>query len=84
MIAPPRAADAPSPAAIEVCDELVFSELYRDFDLIESYAISGKEAARRGDRAEVRLRLRIQLKDIFRHAVEIHDLLSTEPPKESS
>jgi hypothetical protein len=35
---------------MEACDEFLLDELARDFDLIESYAISGKEAARRGDR----------------------------------
>jgi hypothetical protein len=80
MSAPPAVA-APSPEAIAAADEFVLDELYRDFDLIESYAISGKEAARRGDRREVRLRLRVQLRDCFHHAVEVHNLLSTEPPK---
>jgi hypothetical protein len=67
----------PSPEAVAECDEFILDELYRDFDLIESYAISGKEAARRGDREEIRLRLRVQLRDCFRHAVEVHNLLST-------
>jgi hypothetical protein len=74
---------APSPEAIAECDEFVLDELFRAFDLIESYATSGKEAARRGDRNEIRLRLRIQLRDLFRHAVQVHDLLSPEPPKGS-
>jgi hypothetical protein len=71
----------PSPEAIAACDEFVLDELYRAFDLIESYAISGKEAARRGDRSEVSLRLRTQIQDCFHYAVQIHDLLSSEPPK---
>jgi hypothetical protein len=69
----------PSPEAIAAADDYIFDELARAFDLIKSYAVSGKEAARRGDRDEVRLRLRIQLKDCFRHAVQVHDLLSPSP-----
>jgi hypothetical protein len=66
----------PSPEAIAEADEFILDELFRAFDLIESYAISGKEAARRGDREEIKLRLRTQLRDCFRHAVATHDLLS--------
>jgi hypothetical protein len=73
----------PSPEAMAACDEFVLDELASAFDLIESYAISGKEAARRRDRDEVRLRLRIQLRDCFRHAVQIHDLLSPRSLPES-
>jgi hypothetical protein len=69
----------PSPEAIAACDEFVLDELYRAFDLIASYTNSAMEAARRGDRGEIRLRLRVQLRDCFRHAVQIHDLLSLEP-----
>jgi hypothetical protein len=69
----------PSPEAIAACDEFILDELYRAFDLIESYAISGKEASRRGDRGEIRLRLRVQLRDCFHHAVQVHDLLSPRP-----
>jgi hypothetical protein len=69
----------PSPEAIAACDEFILDELCRTFDLITSYANSGLEAARRGDRDEIRLRLRIQLRDCFRHAVQIHDLLSSRP-----
>jgi hypothetical protein len=82
MSAPPALA-APSAEAIAAADEFVLDELYRAFDLIESYAISGKEAARRGDRSEVQLRLRTQMRDCFNYALEIHNLLSPEPPKES-
>jgi hypothetical protein len=67
----------PSAEAVAEADEIVFDELFRSFDLIVSYAASAKEAARRGDRDEIRLRLRIQLRDTFRHAVQIHDMLST-------
>jgi hypothetical protein len=77
-------AEPPSPEAIAECDELVLDELFRAFDLIESYAISGKEAARRGDREEIRLRLRTQLRDCFRHAVATHDLLSAQPTETSA
>jgi hypothetical protein len=70
--------NAPSPEAVAECDECILDELFRVFELIESYAISGKEAARRGDREEVRLRLRVQLRDTFRHAVNVHNLLSTQ------
>jgi hypothetical protein len=50
--------------------------------LIRSYAVSGIEAARRGDRNEIKLRLRVQMRDCFRHAVQLHDLLSGDKPKE--
>jgi hypothetical protein len=73
------ASRGPSPEAMEACDEFLLDELASAFDLIESYAISGKEAARRRDRDEVRLRLRMQLRDCFRHAVQVHDLLSPGP-----
>jgi hypothetical protein len=76
-------ASGPSREAIAQCDEFVLDELYRAFDLIESYAISGKEASRRGDREEIRLRLRVQLRDCFRHAVATHDLLSTRRANET-
>ena len=74
----------PSPEASAVCDEFILDELFRAFDLIESYAISGKEAAKRGDRNEIKLRLRIQLRVCFRYAVQIHDLLSPTPLPGSS
>ena len=67
----------PSPEAIAAADEFVLDELYRILGLIASYATSGLEAARRGDVEEIRLRLRVQLRDCFRHAVEVHNLLST-------
>lgn len=70
----------PSPEAIAACDEFILDELCRAFDLIGSYATSAMEAARRGDRDELRLRLRSQLRDCFRHAVELHKLLSPERP----
>ena len=68
----------PSPEARAEADEYVLDELFRSFDLIRSYATSGLEATKRGDRAEIRLRLRVQLRDCFRHAVATHDLLSRE------
>lgn len=74
----------PSPEAIAEADEAILDELYHAFMLIESYARSGLEAARRGDREEVRLRLRSQLRDLFRHAVAVHDLLSAPAPSEKS
>jgi hypothetical protein len=66
----------PSPEAVATADEFVLDELYDAFERIRSYAVSGIEAARRGDRDEVRLRLRVQLRDAFRYAVEVHNLLS--------
>ena len=78
-----QAPAGPSPEATAVCDEFVLDELFRAFDRIESYAISGREAAKRGDRDEVKLRLRIQLRDCFRYAVQIHDLLSSGHPQGS-
>ena len=74
----------PSPEAIAEGDDYILDELYRAFGLIESYARSGLEAARRGDRDEIRLRLRCQLRDVFRHAVATHDLLSTQPANETA
>ena len=71
---------APSPEAIAACDEFILDELCHSFDLIGSYATSAMEAARRGDRNELRLRLRNQLRDCFRYAVELHKLLSPERP----
>jgi hypothetical protein len=67
----------PPPDAIAECDEFLLDEIYHDLSLIWSYATSAMEAARRGDREELTLRLRIQLRDCFRHAVEMHNLLST-------
>lgn len=63
---------------LEHPDEFLLGELYQAFETIRSYAVSGREAADRGDRDEIRLRLRVQLRDTFRHAVKLHDLLSTE------
>jgi hypothetical protein len=67
---------APSVEAIAACDEFVLDELWDIFGLIISYSNSALEACRRGDRLEIRLRLRQQLRDCFRHAVAVHDLLS--------
>jgi hypothetical protein len=67
----------PSPDAIAAADEFLLDEIFYDLDLIRSYSISAMEACRRGDREELRLRLRVQLGDCFRHAVELHNLLST-------
>ena len=69
----------PSQEAIAACDEHVLDELYQCVRPDQSYARSGLEAARRGDRDEIRLRLRCQLRDAFRHAVAVHDLLSKTP-----
>jgi hypothetical protein len=69
----------PSPEAVEEANEFLLDEIYRDLDLIRSYAISAMEACRRGDREELRIRLRSQLRDCFRHAVQIHDLLGRAP-----
>jgi hypothetical protein len=76
-----RAASSPSTEAIAACDEYLLDEIWDTLQLIGSYTNSALEAARRGDRDEIRLRLRIQLRDCFRHAVKLHDLLSTESPK---
>jgi hypothetical protein len=69
----------PSSEAIAVGDGFVLDELYEAFELIRSYAARGREAAGRGDRAEIRLRLRVQLRDAFRYAVSVHNLLSQAP-----
>ena len=66
----------PSPEAIALCEEFLLDEIFHDLSLIASYTTSALEAARRGDRDELRLRLRVQLRDCFRHAVQLHDLLS--------
>jgi len=70
--------DPTSPAAVAEADEFLLEEIFRDLNFIWSYAASAMEAARRGDRDELRLRLRIQLRDHFRHAAKLHDLLSTQ------
>jgi hypothetical protein len=72
----------PSPEAIAAADEFVLDELFRDLCLIGSYTNSAIEAARRGDRDELKLRLRVQLRDCFRHAIQLHNLLST--PEQAS
>jgi|SRR5579871_768063 len=66
----------PSPEAIAACDEFILDELWETLQLVGSYTNSALEACRRGDRDEIRLRLRVQLRDSFRHAVAVHDLLS--------
>jgi hypothetical protein len=71
----------PSPEAVAEADEFLLDEIFHDLSLIASYTTSALEAVRRGDREELRLRLRIQLRDHFRHAVELHNLLSTERRK---
>jgi hypothetical protein len=83
-LAPLQVHAGPSAAAIAACDDFVFDELVRDFDLIASYAISGMEAARRGDRNEIKLRLRTQLRDCFRHAIEVYNLLSPLEPNQGN
>jgi len=40
----------PSPEAVAAADGFVLDELYEAFELIRSYAVSGMEAAGRGDR----------------------------------
>jgi hypothetical protein len=55
----------------------LLDEIFHALSLVASYTTSALEAARRGDREELRLRLRVQLRDCFRHAVEVHNLLST-------
>jgi hypothetical protein len=71
----------PLPGAAAEADEFLLDEIFHDLSLIWSYATSAMEAARRGDRDELKLRLRVQLRDCFRHAVKLHDLLSTEQRK---
>ena len=46
-----------SPGALE-SDELALDELFDNFGVIESLAISGREASRRGDRLTVETHLR--------------------------
>jgi hypothetical protein len=65
----------PTPEAVAEIEEFLLDEIFHDLCLIASYTTSALEAARRGDREELRLRLRIQLRDCFRHAVELHNLL---------
>jgi hypothetical protein len=66
----------PSAESVGEADEFLLDEIFRDLSLIWSYSTSAMEAARRGDREELNLRLRVQLRDCFRHAVELHNLLS--------
>jgi hypothetical protein len=68
-------AAGPSPEAVAAAEEFLLDEIFHDLSLIASYTTSALEAARRGDREELRLRLRVQLRDCFRHAVELHNLL---------
>jgi hypothetical protein len=72
----------PSPQAVAEAEDFLLDEIYSDLQLIQSYTISAMQAARRGDREELRLRLRIQLRDCFRHAVELHKLLTPDQPKQ--
>ena len=65
----------PSPEAVAEAEEFLLDEIYHALGLIASYTASALEAARRGDLEELRLRLRVQLRDCFRYAVEIHNLL---------
>jgi hypothetical protein len=65
----------PSPEAVAAVEEFLLDEIFHDLSLIASYTTSALEAARRGDREELRLRLRVQLRDCFRHAIEVHNLL---------
>jgi hypothetical protein len=67
---------AASPEAVAEIDEFLLDEIHHDLHLIRSYSTSAIEAAVRGDRDELRLRLRVQLRDVFRHAIELHNLLS--------
>ena len=67
----------PSAEAVAEADEFLLDEIFHALSLVASYTTSALEAARRGDREELRLRLRVQLRDCFRHAVEVHNLLST-------
>jgi hypothetical protein len=70
-----------TPQAVAEVEEFLLDEIFHDLSLISLYTTSALEAARRGDRDELRLRLRVQLRDCFRHAVELHDLLSPVQPK---
>jgi hypothetical protein len=65
----------PSAEAVAEAEEFLLDEIYHALGLIASYTTSALEAARRGDREELRLRLRVQLRDCFRHAVAVHNLL---------
>jgi hypothetical protein len=67
---------SPSPEAVAEVEEALLDEIFRELGLIGSYTTSALEAARRGDREELSLRLRIQLRDCFRHAVQLHNLLT--------
>ena len=77
----PAAQGPASAEAMAEADEILLDEIYHDLWLIRSYTTSALEACQRGDRRELRLRLRGQLRDLFRHAVDIHKLLSSESGK---
>jgi hypothetical protein len=64
----------PSAEAVAEIEEFLLNEIYHDLSLIASYTTSALETARRGDREELRLRLRVQLRDCFHQAVELHNL----------
>lgn len=75
-------AAGPSAEAVAEADEFLLDEIFHDLGLIASYTTSALEAAKRGDREELRLRLRVQLRDCFHHAVEVHNLLPPVRPKD--
>ena len=72
----------PSPEAVESVNEFLLDEIFYDLGLIGSYTTSALEACRRNDLVELRLRLRSQLRDLFKHVLELHALLPPERTKE--
>jgi hypothetical protein len=72
----------PSLEAVEAANEFLLDEIFYDLSLIGSYTTSALEACRRNDLVELRLRLRSQLRDLFKHVLELHALLSPERTKE--
>jgi hypothetical protein len=65
-----------SPEIIADTDEFLFDEVFADADQLISFGFSLREAARRSERDETRLRLS-QLRDVLTHAIRTHKLLST-------
>jgi hypothetical protein len=69
-----------SPEIIAEADEFLLDEVFSDADYLVSIGLSLREAARRSDRAEIRLRLG-QLRDTLVHAIRTNNLLSPADPQ---
>lgn len=70
-----------SPEVIAEADDFLLDQVFSDADYLVSIAVSLREAARRSDRGEVRLRLS-QLRDEIVHAIRCCNLLSNADPSQ--